>query len=220
MRAIVAVVAVACCVLLAEAQTPDAGTLRIYLARHGESEANLARTLAGWLDTPLTARGRQQANDMAVALRGTPFDAVYSSTLVRSRVTAEILAPGAQVQALPELRERSVGRFEGKPNNDPEYLRRVPSDEDDLDGGEPRTRVLERVREALSRIQRANASGTVLVVGHANTNRMILRALLGLSPEQANAVAQDNDELYVLELGRNQSTRLFKLIREKNLGDL
>ena len=73
-------------------------TLRIYLARHGESEANAMKTIAGWTDSPLTGKGRQQARDLTETLKGIRLSAVYSSTLVRSRETAVIAARGKRVQ--------------------------------------------------------------------------------------------------------------------------
>src|SRR4051812_27964306 len=82
------------------------GTLRIYLARHGESAANAAKVLAGHTDVPLTEKGRQQARELAEILRGVQLDAVYSSTLSRSRETALIAAGGHPVVSLDSLQER------------------------------------------------------------------------------------------------------------------
>src|SRR5262245_56676998 len=145
-RAFLGALLATCPALPALAQTPVRGTLRIYLARHGESTANASRTLAGQTDVALSEQGRQQAKELAATVRGIRFDAVYSSTLMRSRTTAETVAGRGKVQALADLRERNLGRFEGKPNDDPDYLRRSPNDNDDLDGGETRGRFLERVR--------------------------------------------------------------------------
>jgi len=91
--------------------------LRIYLARHGQSEANAAHIVEGWTDTPLSANGRQQAHDLSEALQGVHLDATYSSTLSRSRDTAVIVAARRRVESLPELRERNSGRFERGSND-------------------------------------------------------------------------------------------------------
>jgi broad specificity phosphatase PhoE len=195
-------------------------TLRIYLARHGESEANLAGVSTGWTDSPLTARGRQQARELAEILKGIPLDAVYSSTLSRSRETAETAAGGRRVQQLIGLRERNWGGFTGKPANDPEYLRRRAIEDDALDGGESRTMFYERVRDSVAEIRRQHPTGTVLVVAHAGTNQQILRSLLGLTADQAETIAQSNDEVYALDFLEGRPPLLWKLIRSRNLGDL
>ena len=66
-----------------------AGGLRLYIARHGETDWNLAHRLQGWTDRPLDDLGRRQAMDLAESLKGVRIDAIYSSTLSRSRDTAQ-----------------------------------------------------------------------------------------------------------------------------------
>jgi broad specificity phosphatase PhoE len=60
----------------------------------------------------------------------------------------------------------------------------------------------------------------VLIVGHRITNQMILRALLDLTPDQAIKITQGNDEVYLVEIDPGAKPRLWKLVRERNLGDL
>ena len=45
-------------------------------------------------------------------------------------------------------------------------------------------------------------------------------AILGLTPEQTVKVEQANDEVYLVELDRGAPPRLWKLVRDRNLGDL
>ncbi len=196
------------------------GSLRIYLARHGESEANAARTVAGWTDVPLTAKGREQAHALADSLKGIHLDAVYASTLSRSRETAEIAAPGMHVQSLPGLRERNFGELEKGSNSSPEFLRRRFLDDDNLGGAETGAQFLARVRGAVDLIIKQHPTGAVLIVAHSYANQKILQSLFKLTSAQANAIAQDNDEVYSIDLTAGQPPLLWKLIREKNLGDL
>jgi hypothetical protein len=49
---------------------------------------------------------------------------------------------------------------------------------------------------------------------------MILRALLGLTPDETVKIVQGNDEVYLVEIEPGSTPRLWKLIRERNLGDL
>ncbi len=196
------------------------GSLRIYLARHGESEANAAHTIAGWTDAPLTAKGREQAHALAEALKGIRLDAVYSSTLSRSRETAQIAAPGMRAEALPALRERNFGQFEKGSDTAPEFIRRRFLDDDNLGGAETGAQFLERVRAAVTGIVRQHPTGAILIAAHRFTNQKILQSLMSYTPAEANAIVQDNDEVYSMDIVPGRPPLLWKLIREKNLGDL
>ena len=145
--------------------------LRIYLARHGESDANAAHIVAGWTDSPLTAKGRQQARDLSEALQGVHLDAIYSSTLSRSRDTAVIVAARRRVESLPELRERNSGRFERGSNDAEGYLKRRFVEDDDLDGGETPAQFLKRVDSAIAGIISRRPARAILIVGHSGTNQ-------------------------------------------------
>ena len=206
------------------AVTPAAqggGSLRLYIARHGETDWNLQHRLQGWTDRPLDETGRQQAAALAESLKGVHIDAIYSSTLSRSRDTAQTVAGKTMtVKSLDGLRERNYGHFQGGSDMDTEYLRRMNDWNDRLDDGESLNQLLARTRDSLGQIRREHPSGNVLVVAHRITNQMILRALLDLTPDQTVKIAQDNDEVYLVEIDPGAKPRLWKLVREKNLGDL
>jgi broad specificity phosphatase PhoE len=199
-------------------------TVRIYLARHGQTDWNLEGRTQGGTDTPLNGAGRQQAQQLKARLAGIQLDAVYSSALRRSRETAEIVHGRAPVTSLPGLDERRVGKFEGlltsDPESGPELERRQWSPDDSLDGGESLNALRERVPTTIDTIRKQHRSGSILIVGHGFTNRMILGVIFGLTIEQMRLVNQANDALYLIELESGSSPRLWKLITEANLKDL
>ena len=197
------------------------GTLRLYIARHGETDWNLEHRLQGWTDRPLNETGRRQAVELADALKGIRLDAIYSSTLSRSRDTARTVAGNTMtVKSLDGLRERNYGHYQGGSDTAPEYLRRLNDWTDRLDDGESLNQLLARSRDSLAQIRREHPTGNVLIVAHRITNQMLLRALLDLTPEQTVKIVQDNDEVYLVEIDPGAKPRLWKLIRTKNLGDL
>lgn len=93
----------------------------LYLVRHGQTELNVKNILQGWHDSPLTARGREQALATRVAFedRGVTFDHAYSSPLGRARCTAElIVGEGRSIELVDELREWHLGSLEGTSNRE------------------------------------------------------------------------------------------------------
>ena len=197
------------------------GSLRLYIARHGETDWNVQHRLQGWTDRPLNETGRRQAVELSDALKGIRLDAIYSSTLSRSRDTARTVAGNAMtIKSLDGLRERNYGHYQGGSDTAPEYLRRSNDWADRLDDGESLNQLLARSRESLAQIRREHPTGNVLIVAHRITNQMLLRALLDLTPEQAVKIVQNNDEVYLVELDPGAKPRLWKLIRQNNLGDL
>src|SRR4029453_5904536 len=89
--------------------------VRLLLARHGESVWNAERRFQGRTDIPLSARGRAQAEALGQGLRGYRVRAAYGSPYRRGVETAELalLASGVPLTVLPELRELSLGQWEG-----------------------------------------------------------------------------------------------------------
>jgi len=199
-------------------------TLRIYLARHGQTQWNVEGRTQGGRDIPLNDTGRQQAQRLKERLANVAFDAVYSSSLSRSRETADIIHGNVPVTAVPELGERRFGKFEGQLTSDPvlgpEFQKRMWVPDDELEGGESLNMLRGRVRTAIDRIRKDHPAGSILIVGHSYTNRMVLSVLLGLTIEQMQSFDQSNDELYSIELDAGSPPRLWKLITNANLKDL
>jgi probable phosphoglycerate mutase len=63
---------------------------RIYLVRHGESEANVALT-HGTGESPLSEKGLEQAEFIAERASKLPVQRIISSTMVRAHDTAKII---------------------------------------------------------------------------------------------------------------------------------
>jgi broad specificity phosphatase PhoE len=206
---------------VAPAAQQQTGSLRLYIARHGETDWNVQHKLQGMTDIPLNENGRKQAAALAQSLKGVRLDAIYSSTLSRSRETAQTVAGKTMsVTSLDGLRERNYGHFQGGSDTAAPYVKRMNVWDDRLDDGESLNQLLGRARDSLAQIRREHPAGNVLIVAHRITNQMILRALLDLTPDQTVKITQDNDEVYLVELDPGAKPRLWKLIREKNLGDL
>ena len=64
----------------------------VLLIRHGQSKGNAERRFGGHTATPLSARGRKQAEATARTLKSNHLTAIYSSDLARAVETARPLA--------------------------------------------------------------------------------------------------------------------------------
>jgi alpha-ribazole phosphatase len=88
--------------------------MKLYLIRHGESEANIKDVFGGQTQVPLTARGEEEARNAKKLLDGLTFDKVYSSDLIRAIRTQELMYPCEEVERLELIREMDVGELVGK----------------------------------------------------------------------------------------------------------
>lgn len=90
-----------------------------FMIRHGESEANLARIMAGSLDSPLTPTGRQQADQARVVVEQLDLKPakIIHSNLQRARDTAAIINTNLDLPMIedPDVAEIHVGELEGAP---------------------------------------------------------------------------------------------------------
>ncbi|KAI8854638.1 histidine phosphatase superfamily [Chytridium lagenaria] len=96
---------------------------RLYLIRHGATEANTAGILQGrGIDLNLSASGRKQAEILAERFRDITVDALVVTSLKRTAETASFIRdyhPNASYMILDNLDEISWGTWEGGPvNND------------------------------------------------------------------------------------------------------
>jgi broad specificity phosphatase PhoE len=158
----------------------------LLLVRHGETDWNRDGRWQGQSDTPLNELGRRQAHELAAALDD--VDAVYSSDLGRARETAEILADrlGMEIHVDPRLRERSFGAWEGLTTAEIEdrfseaHGRWQAGEGFGADDAEPFDVFASRVGGFLDDVLRGHPEGTVLVVGHGGSIRVIHALATGL----------------------------------------
>jgi broad specificity phosphatase PhoE len=157
------------------------------LVRHGETSANLDGVWHGSIDTPLTERGRRQAERLASCLAEQHADAtaLYSSPLVRARDTANAIAArlGLPLRIDADLSEYDLGSWEGLSYAElagrHRLWDRIKEDPDFAPhGGESPRRVAERYTGSLRRIAARHPRERVIVVGHGGALSMGLAALL------------------------------------------
>jgi probable phosphoglycerate mutase len=161
---------------------------RILLIRHGQSQGNAERRFGGHTATPLSERGRREAEATAHALATESLSAIYSSDLSRAVETAMPLArlTGLEVERTEAFRERGVGVMEGltfeeaatqHPN---EYAALLHRDfEHVLIGGESYRQTLDRASRRLDQIIAEHTGGRIAVFTHTGTICILTLHLMG-----------------------------------------
>ena len=155
----------------------------VYLARHGQTEWDVAGRRQGRLDSPLTAHGLLQAERNVGLLREQQIDGVFSSPIGRARRTAEILATGLPVTELDDLAEVSHGEWSGLTSAEIDAgwpgLRAARSADKygfRFPGGESYADADVRAGRALAEVARAGVRRPLLV-SHEMIGRMLLKQL-------------------------------------------
>ena len=83
----------------------------VYMARHGQTAYNLERRFQGQLPVPLDETGRKQAAELAERAAEHGFAALWCSTLLRARETADAVAErlGMEVKHDARMAETDAG---------------------------------------------------------------------------------------------------------------
>ena len=169
--------------------------------RHGETAYNAENRLQGQLDTPLNARGREQARAIGGTLRSLmgreielldAAQAFFASPLERARETMEIArdAMGLEPKRYrldPVLKELSFGVWEGLtwPEievKDAKALRARRKDRWSFvpEGGESYAMLADRLRPWLDTVREH-----AFVISHGGVARVLMALIAGIPPAKA-----------------------------------
>jgi len=160
----------------------------IILARHGETEWNVAEIFRGRTDVELNETGIRQAKLLAEYLSKVKIDAIYSSPLKRALETAEIIASyhKLDVDIAPDLTDFNFGKWQGLSHQEvkgkykklyTEWINHP--DRVKMPAGESLEDVRKRATRVVARVI-ARYAETVVLVSHRVVNKVLICALLGL----------------------------------------
>lgn len=160
---------------------------RVIMIRHTNTGFHGVYFL-GSKDVPITGDGIKHAKEIAQKLKGMEIDAIYSSCLKRSIMTAEEIAKvhGLRVEHIPEFNEMGFGVMEGmtgkevdkrypgmiaKRNSD-KWNFRPPGGENYVDAGKRAIPVFRKLFEE-------HEGETVVIVIHSILMRIIYKEITG-----------------------------------------
>lgn len=193
--------------------------MKIYMARHGQSEGNIKNAFYGRTDFPLTAKGMEEARRLGKELAAYKIAKCFASPLKRARLTAELAlgCGGIPLSIHDELMEQDMGEWEGllfselvrEPEQNPvELVRNWPKVQ--VPGGESFGDVKARVKPFLEELLKEGED--VLLVAHFGSLTAVCALLLGLDDESAGALSFEHERLSCIEY-EDGATRLVFLNR-------
>ena len=189
--------------------------MKLYVIRHGQSEANAKGFHSGQLQVPLTERGEADARRAGELISGIAYDKVYASDLLRAVQTARIALPDATPELSPLIRELDVGPLlEGK------YVSECRAEYgDDYEGCRAKTDYRLYGGESLSDLSvrvlrfvdllRERGDGTVIAFAHAGVVSTLLSAAVGADPASRGINLCENGSVNLFEI-RERSIELLK----------
>lgn len=150
----------------------------IYFVRHGQTDANANKIIAGQQDVPLNQHGLEQAKETAEYLRDIEFAACYCSPLTRAKQTcAEILKGRSGLTPIYDdrLKARDYGKVEGQPESAINFNRwKVGADDKQTKelGLETIMDLYQRVADCFDEIRDQYQNQNVLVIAHSCIGRI------------------------------------------------
>jgi broad specificity phosphatase PhoE len=178
-----------------------------YLIRHGEHDW-LKRGIAGRLPgVHLNAEGRAQAAELALRLKATRIDGIFSSPMERAVETADPVAKASEleVRIAPEITELDFGEWNGKTfeelNRDERWAKwnrerttyRIP-------GGELMSEVQGRMVGFLTGLHATKRDGTFALFSHGDAIRAALCYWLGMPMDLLPRLHVETASVSILKL--------------------
>ncbi len=176
----------------------------LYIARHGQTEANrLCYLDSQTLDMPLNETGHNQARNLGYRLlKEGKIDLIEVSPIQRAIKTADIIGetiapPYPSIVYNPDLLEINCGSLDGMKYEEvkqkypdlfkawwdatyPDKKHNYP-----FPGGESYEQILNRAREVVQHLKSASKHlNNILIVGHGTMNAIISCMLLGIGTEK------------------------------------
>lgn len=206
----------------------------IILARHGETDWNVAEVFRGRIDIELNETGMKQSELLAEYLSDLKLDAIYSSPLKRALKAAEMIASyhKLNVEITPGLIDFNYGKWQGLPHQEVKnkykelYAQWIKNPHKvKIPAGESLNDVRKRAMGVVDNIT-AKYEGTVVLVSHRVVNKVLICALLGLDNSHFWNIRQDTCGITIFAyenerfiLTEHNNTSYLKPLHKAPLGD-
>jgi len=179
----------------------------ILLLRHGETALNRSGALRGLIDVPLSEHGQREARLLAARIAAEyQLSALWASTLLRARATAEAVAraTGLGVQIDARFNDVNYGSWAGRtweelsPAEQCELRRWQKHPEVPLPGSEDPADVQRRALAGMA-ARAAAEQGCVAIVAHDAVLQLLLCNVLNIDLASYRGIAQHTATLNELQ---------------------
>ena len=176
--------------------------MKLYVARHGETEWNALNKICGRTDIPLTERGLEQAKLLAANMTDKQLDVIIASPMIRAQQTAGAVSEVIDVPVLTDERliEQNFGDFEGLDRGTPEYLANKRQFAYRYPGGESQMDVAYRVYGLIEELKGKYPDKSVLLVCHGGVCRSVRTYFVDMTNDEYFLYSEENAASKVYEL--------------------
>ncbi len=187
---------------------------RLIFVRHGRQDSSRCN-----VDVPLSPEGVLQAELLSNRLKGSSFDIMYTSTLIRAVETGDIINRnlGLDVIRRSELNEIDWGDIVGLTNEErlakfSSFMkeRRLRTSDLPFPGGESGEDAYSRARPVIDEIINSPYE-SILIVSHGGMIRSLIAGLLDLPFRSKLAFGDSLENTSLTEFLYDTETRLFSL---------
>ena len=170
----------------------DKRSTHLFLIRHGETEWNVEGRYQGQADPPLNEHGLRQATELSERLGQVDLELLYTSPLLRSEQTAEIISRKLAIPIYKDerLMEINQGKWQTRLRSEieelyPDLFKRweIEPWEVTPPGGESLQQVRQRVFAAIDELLQIHAGKRIGIVSHRIPIALIKMRYQGLDPD-------------------------------------
>ena len=177
--------------------------MKLFIARHGETDWNVAHRTCGWSESNLTEKGRAQAQALAARLAEeqskNDIRRIFVSPLRRARDTASYIEKALNLTAAVDARIKEVnfGKFENLPwEKSDEFFRVRENPFVKFPAGESLVSASHRAYGLIDEIASAGGEGNVLFVCHGMIMALMSTYFQNITQEEFRNFHVDNCQLF------------------------
>ena len=161
---------------------------KYYILRHGEALSNVREIVSSWPEkfkNPLTKNGREMIKKVALKLKDKNIDLIFTSPLLRTKQTAEIVGKVLKIKPKTDkrLREIDFGIFNSGPME--KMWKSFKNEEERIKTGPPRgesySQILERMMDFIKDTDKKFKENNILIISHEGPLVFLQGKVMGLT---------------------------------------
>lgn len=176
--------------------------MRLFAARHGQTQWNVENKICGTTDLPLTDEGWAQAKALAEKTVDLELDLIICSTMLRAKQTASAVAEKLNIPVIEDARlvEQNYGIYEGMDRKTAGFLENKRHFAVRYPGGESMMDVAHRIYGLLEDVKREHDGKNVLLVCHGGVLRLVRSYFEPMTNEEYFHYSPGNADIREYEL--------------------